>query len=167
MKPYLFLRVVETEHEVVKGTATPVSVDLVDELLSVAGGAARIDHDDDVAGGSEEIGIPAEAPIVSPRALRAAVDEELDGIFFGWVEAGRLEEESLHLFFLRPGKPEPLDGLHLDLRQYGVVEVSELAGGGGREGVILLRIGARGAERWILAAAGGGGGRAMRPRWGR
>ncbi len=135
----LTLGVVEAEHEVFKGTATPVSVDFVDELLAVAGGAARIDHDDDVAGGSEEIGVPAEVPIVSPGTLRTAVDEELDGILAGGIEAGRLDEEALHLFFLRAGEPEPLDGLHLDLGQERIVDVGEPLGHGvWRECVILL-----------------------------
>ena len=46
--------VVEALHQVDVGAAAPVAGDLVDELLAVAGGAAAVDADDDVAVGGEE-----------------------------------------------------------------------------------------------------------------
>src|SRR5262249_50737757 len=84
------LRVVETLHEVFKRRAAPVAVDLVDKLLPVAGRAMEVDHDDDVAVGGEEFGIPSVGPVVSPRALWSAVNEELDGIFLVGIEVGWL-----------------------------------------------------------------------------
>src|SRR5580698_9433619 len=76
-----FFGVVEAEHEVGVGFAAPVSVDSVHEGLAVAGAAARVDHDDDVAVGGEELGVPAVAPGIAPRALRATVDQEFYGVF--------------------------------------------------------------------------------------
>ena len=70
----MLLGVVEAGHEVGEGLAAPVAVDAIDEGLAVSGRAARVDHDDDVAVGGEEFGVPAVAPGVAPRALRAAVD---------------------------------------------------------------------------------------------
>ena len=93
----VLLGVVEAGHEVGEGLAAPVAVYAIDEGLAVAGGAARVDHDDDVAVGGEELGVPAVAPVVAPCALRAAVDEEFDRIFFGGVEAGGRDEEALEL----------------------------------------------------------------------
>src|ERR1022692_804478 len=90
------LCVVEALHQVFKRSAAPVAVDGVDELLSVAGGAVEVDHEDHVSTGGEEFGIPAVAPLVSPLALRAAVDEELDRIFLAGVEPGWLDEEAFH-----------------------------------------------------------------------
>ena len=68
------LGVVEALHQIFKGSAAPVTVDGVDEFLAVSGRAVEVDHDDDVSVGGEQFGVPAEAPVVSPGALRAAVD---------------------------------------------------------------------------------------------
>ena len=65
----VLLGVVEAGHQVGEGLAAPVAVDAVDEGLAVAGRAARIDHDDDVAVGGEEFGVPAVGPGVAPVRL--------------------------------------------------------------------------------------------------
>ena len=74
------LGVVEAQHQVLIRRPAPVAVDGVNELLPVAGRAVEVDHHDDVAVGGEQLGIPAIRPVVAPRALRAAVDEELHRI---------------------------------------------------------------------------------------
>ena len=54
----------------------------------------------------EEFGIPAIAPVVSPGALRPAVDEELHGIFLAGIEVRRLDQEAFDLVAVRAGEPE-------------------------------------------------------------
>ncbi len=107
------------------GLAAPVAVDAVDYGLAVAGAAAGIDHDDDVAVGGEELGVPAIGPGVAPCALRAAVDQEFDGVLFGGVEGGGLDEEALELGFVGGGEPEGFEGSQVELGKEGVVEVGE------------------------------------------
>ncbi len=77
----MLLGVVEALHQVFKRSPAPVAVDCVNEFLPVAGRAVEVDHDDHVSVGREQLGVPAIAPIVSPRSLRPAVDEELHRIF--------------------------------------------------------------------------------------
>src|SRR6202035_1995104 len=108
------LGVVEALHQVFIRGAAPVAVDGVDELLSVAGRAMEVDHDDHVswAGRSwcgEEFGIPAVAPVVSPCALRPAVDEELHGIFLAGIEVRRLDQRGLDSVIVSALEPEGLD----------------------------------------------------------
>src|ERR1035441_9184981 len=68
---------VQVDHDL----ATPVAGDLVHELLAEARRPARVwRHDDPALCGPQAL-TPAERPAVLPRALRAAVDEEDDGIF--------------------------------------------------------------------------------------
>ena len=105
-----FLRVVEARHEVAVGLAAPVAADLVGERLAVAGRAVGVDHDDDVAVGGEEFGVPAVGPTVAPRALGSAVDEELDRVFLGGVEARGLEQEALDLGVVRAAEGEGFPG---------------------------------------------------------
>ena len=69
----------------------------------------------DVAVGSEKFGIPAIRPVVTPRALRPAMNEELHGILLVGVEVRWLDYEALDFLLGRSGEPEILQRLHLDL----------------------------------------------------
>src|SRR5450631_1940475 len=121
------LRVVEALHQVFKRSTAPVAVDGVDELLPVSGRAVEVDHDDDVAIGREQFGIPAIAPVVSPGPLRPAVDEELHGIFLRGVEVRRLDQEALDFVVVSTGEPEGLERGHVNLRQDSVIEMCQRA----------------------------------------
>src|SRR6201997_862042 len=90
------LGVVEAAHQVNIRLATPVAVHAVHKGLSIAGRAARIDHQNDVSIRGQQLRIPAIAPAVSPGTLRAAVNEKLHGILFGWGEGGGVDEEALN-----------------------------------------------------------------------
>ena len=56
----------------------------------------KVDHDDDIAIGREQLGIPPVRPVVAPCALGAAVDKVLQRILLALVEAGRPDDEALH-----------------------------------------------------------------------
>src|SRR5205823_7090468 len=102
----MMLCVVEALHQVFKRSAAPVAVDRVNELLSVAGRAVEVDHDDHVTVRSEHLGIPAIAPVVSPRSLRPAMDEELHGIFLVGIKVRRLDQEAFDIISVSAGEPE-------------------------------------------------------------
>ena len=106
----MLLGVIEPAHQVDVRLAAPVAVHAIDEGLSVAGRAAGIDHHDDVAVRGKQLRIPAVAPAVAPRALRAAVDQELHRILLARVEVRRADEEALDFDVADGGEPE---GFHL------------------------------------------------------
>ena len=112
----MLLGVVEAGHQISEGLAAPVAVHAVDKGLPIACRAARIDHDDDVAVGGKELGVPAIAPIVAPGALRAAVDEELTGYFFAGSKPGGRNEEAFDFGLVLGGEPE---GFHLRAGRVG------------------------------------------------
>src|SRR4029077_10208475 len=84
------LGVVQTFHQVFKGGPTPIAPDGVDELLSISRRSMEIDHHDNVAVSRKKFGVPAIAPVISPRLLRPAMDEKLYRIFFVGIEVRRL-----------------------------------------------------------------------------
>ena len=84
---------VEALHQVFVDLAGPVLADLVGELLAVAGRAAGVDRDHGIARSGEHLIIPPPVPFVVPGALRAAVDQEDDGIGLLGVEPGRPEQK--------------------------------------------------------------------------
>src|SRR5882724_7861530 len=90
------LRVVQAVHQVDEGLTAPVAVDAVNKLLPIACQAARVDHDDDIAAGGKQFGIPAIRPFIPPLSLWAAVDQELHGIFLLRVKVWRFDEEALN-----------------------------------------------------------------------
>ena len=77
----------------------------------------------------EEFGIPAVAPVVSPGALRPAVDEELHGIFLAGVEVRRFDQEAFDFVVVSAGEPEGFERGHGDLRKNGIVDVSQASAG--------------------------------------
>ena len=68
-------------------------------------------------GAANSSGFQRIAPVVSPGALRSAVDEELHGIFLRGVEVRRLDEEAFDLVAVRAGEPEGFTRRTCDLRQ--------------------------------------------------
>src|SRR5690242_19226263 len=68
------------EREVLELLAASVAGNGVGEGLPVAGGSVEVDRDDGEALARIRLRIPAIAPAVVARALRAAVDEKGDGI---------------------------------------------------------------------------------------
>ena len=124
-KSVMLFRVVEALHQVFKRSAAPVAVDGVDELLSVASRAVEVDHQDHVSVGGEEFGIPAVAPVISPCALRPAMDEELHGIFPAGIEVRRFDEKSFDPVSVGAGERERLTVRHANLREQLVVDVAK------------------------------------------
>jgi hypothetical protein len=82
----------------------------------------EVDHDDDVAIRSEEFGVPAVAPIVSPRPFGATMDKELHGILFAGIEVGRLHEEAFDLVAVSTGEPERFKRGHGDGGENGSID---------------------------------------------
>ena len=68
-------QLVDPVHDVHVRLPAPIAGNLLDELLSVAGRASRIRHEDHVAARGEHLWIPAIGPRVRPVALWAAVNE--------------------------------------------------------------------------------------------
>ena len=124
-KTIMLLGVVEALHQVFKRSAAPVAVDGVDELLSVASRAVEVDHQDHVSVGGEEFGIPAVAPVISPCALRPAVDKELHGIFLAGIKVRRFDEKSFDPVSVGAGERERLTVRHANLREQLVVDVAK------------------------------------------
>lgn len=62
-------------------SAEDIVVDGGGEAFAVAGRAGVVGHEDDVAGGGEEVIVPAEEPLVFPSLVRTAVHEDEEGVF--------------------------------------------------------------------------------------
>src|SRR5579859_2879716 len=118
--------IVESQHQVLIRLAAPIAADFVNELLPVAGRAARVDQDHYVAVGGEKLKIPTVGPEIAPHSLRSAVNDELDWIFFTGVKIRRLENEALNLGLPCASEQERLERLHGYLGKDSVVEVTKL-----------------------------------------
>jgi hypothetical protein len=92
----LLLDRVDELHQVLVDLASPVSGDIVDEGLAVAGRAARVGQRDQMAARREQRRVPAVRPRVLPRALRSAVDQHDQGVLALGIEPGRPVEEAVH-----------------------------------------------------------------------
>ena len=119
-------RRVQTVHEVRVDLPRPRLRHVVDELLPVARGAARVDNDDAGPGRGEHLVVPARVPAVEPRALWAAVNQEDDGIPLPFPVLWRLENEPMHAVAARTAEPEILGGVERELCNERVVQVREL-----------------------------------------
>src|SRR5215475_11577496 len=119
----VLLDVIEAFHQILKRSAAPVSVDGIGKVLSVAGGAVKVNHNHYIAAGGEELGIPAEAPVVAPGPLRASVDEKLHGIFPAGVKVRRLEQSPFDLFPMGTLEPEGVGIRHADPRKQAVIHM--------------------------------------------
>ena len=105
-KGILRFGVIEAAHEVGEGAAAPVAGYFVHEFLSVACRPAAVDADDDVARGGHQLPVPAIAPGVALGGLRAAMHDELQGVFLGGIEVGGLEEKAFDLGVVDAREPE-------------------------------------------------------------
>src|SRR2546427_9022728 len=103
-------RGVRALHQIVVNLSAPIVPDVVNELLPIARRAARIDHHSDIPWGSEELFIPAVAPVVGPRSLRAPVHKQKQGVLLRGIKTRRADEQSLDTCAIRPLEPERLRG---------------------------------------------------------
>src|SRR5260370_6746691 len=87
-------RVIGALHQIVVNLAAPIVSDVINELLAISRRTSRIDHHRYVTWRSEELFVPAIAPIIGPGSLRAAVHEHKQWIFFGCIKVRRLDEEA-------------------------------------------------------------------------
>ena len=88
--------VVDALHQVFIDAPAPIVGDLVREFLSIARRAARINHDGDVSRRGKQLFVPPVAPRIGPQALRPAMNEEEQGIFFRRVEMRRANQHPLN-----------------------------------------------------------------------
>ena len=105
------------------GLPAPIAVDLVDELLPVAGGPARVRHHHHVTRRREDLRVPAISPDVAPESLRPAVNQQQHGILAARLEAVRLHHETLHARAILRIHPEFFERRHLVRIQHRVVEM--------------------------------------------
>ena len=129
-------RGVEPEHQIRIHGAAPILRDRVDELLPVPGRAARIDDHDAVSLRREHLVAPASVPLVEPRHLRPAVNQQHDGKLLSGRPLRRTKDHPLHAVAAGALEPVVLHRIHLERREQRVVRVRE-----------LLEAGHAGAER--------------------
>lgn len=94
--PRLLFHVSESGHEVDEASSAPVAADLIAVFLAEACAAAGVGQADDITLSGPDLGIPAEAPAVSPGPLRASVNEECEWPATIFIEAWRCEDPHLH-----------------------------------------------------------------------
>src|SRR5260370_40709971 len=110
-------RVIGALHQIVVNLAAPIVSDVINELLAISRRTSRIDHHRYVTWRSEELFVPAIAPIIGPGSLRAAVHEHKQWIFFGCIKVRRLDEEAFHTRAIGTLEPEWLGRMRLPLRE--------------------------------------------------
>src|SRR5580704_18719280 len=88
-------RIVCALHQILVNLAAPIVSDVVDKFLSIPCRAPRIDHHGYIPWGSEELFVPAIAPVVGPRPLRAAMHEQEQRILLGGIKVRRLDNQAL------------------------------------------------------------------------
>src|ERR1700688_4912218 len=120
------LGIVEALHQVFERSATPLAVNRIDEFLAIPRRSVEIDHDDHVAIGREEFGIPTIAPVISPSSLWSPVNQEFDRVFFLGIEVRRLDKEAFHFFIARAREPESFERSHGDARENRMIEIGQL-----------------------------------------
>src|SRR5260370_7922251 len=106
-------RVIGALHQIVVNLAAPIVSDVINELLAISRRTSRIDHHRYVTWRSEELFVPAIAPIIGPGSLWAAVDEQKQWIFFGCIKVRRLDEEAFDTRAFGTLEPVWLGRVHL------------------------------------------------------
>src|SRR6266436_894075 len=119
-------RRIQAVHEVRVGLSTPVSRNLVGELLSVTERTTRIDRNDSKSRRSEELEIPAAVPLIQPLALWSAVNKEENGKLLARLVLRWSYDQSLHAVTLGTLEPEVFDRIQLELGEKRVVLVGEM-----------------------------------------
>ena len=102
----VLLGVVEAFHQVGERLPAPVAVHAIHKRLPVPRRSAHVDHDDDIAIGGEELGVPAIRPGVAPGPLGTAVNQELHWVFLRSIKPRRADDESLNLGLVSGLEPE-------------------------------------------------------------
>ena len=106
--------------------AAPIAVDVVDELLAVAGGTARIRHHHHVAGRGEHLRVPAIGPALRPT--RPAVRREsgtAPDISGPRRNPGGFTTKACTRALIRAFDPELFERRELALAEQRVVQVRE------------------------------------------
>src|SRR5260370_28015001 len=101
-------RVIGALHQIVVNLAAPIVSDVINELLAISRRTSRIDHHRYVTWRSEELFVPAIAPIIGPGSLRAAVHEHKKEVFFGCIKVSRLDQQAFDMRAFGPLEPESL-----------------------------------------------------------
>src|SRR5262249_50102437 len=99
--------------------------DLIDELLSVPERAAWIDDHERCACGREHLVVPSAVPLIEPRALWTAVDQQDRRILLARLPVGWLDDEALHLCAGRASEPEILRAIERQLPDRFVILVRD------------------------------------------
>src|ERR1043166_9262995 len=86
----------------------------------------EVDEDDYVSVGSEEFMVPAVRPLVSHWNFGAAVNDELQRIFFVGIEVRWANEEALDFVVICTHEPEGFQRGHGDLRERRTVQMRHL-----------------------------------------
>src|SRR5581483_2123236 len=120
----MLLGIIEPLHQIFKRCAAPIAIDGIDEFLSIASRAVKVNHDDNISVSCKEFRIPAIAPVIAPGSLRAAVDEKFHRVFLDGVEVRRLNEETFDFVVVGASEPEGLEGRHGNFGEDRVVKMS-------------------------------------------
>ncbi len=110
------------------GFAAPVVANVFREFLAIAGGAARVRHDDQVTRGREHLRVPAIGPAFAPVAFRTAVDQKQNRVFLIRLEVRRLHHEALRRVLSAASTQKSSSGVERALRQQSIVQMRERDG---------------------------------------
>ena len=94
--------------------STPITRNLGDKLLAIAGRTARVRHERNVSVASVDLRVPAITPVVIPGALGTTVNQDDERILSPRIEIRRLDDPSRDF---RTGRSRPgdfLSGLKLE-----------------------------------------------------
>ncbi len=132
---------VQPLHHVLVGVVAPVLRDGIGEVLPIARRAMEVHGRHDVAARREHLIVPARAPGIGPRALRATVDQIDDVVLLGRIEGRRLEGPPEHRVALGAHKAVFVERPQVELGERRVVDVTQLARRGrrGARGPHLVR----------------------------
>jgi hypothetical protein len=72
----------------------------------------EIDHQDGISRSRIDLGVPTVMKRIAERSLRAAVDQQCQGILLGGVEVRRLDHVGVDLFLVVPPEGELLEVAH-------------------------------------------------------
>lgn len=120
--------VVESLHQVNIRRAAPVLVDSISQLLAITSRSSGVQEDNNKAGASKDVGVPAGAPVVVKGALGSSMDNEGEGVLLRGVESNGLEEESVNVSALISREPDILGLGEVDISKSVGMNVGEALG---------------------------------------